>query len=499
MLKTIKNKLVALSAVVIFISMSIPILFLISQFEKNFQERSQAMVNTTLDILKNGIDNVMMLGDEKNIDEIVKQFSSSENIKHIRIINPNGKILYATENSEIGKQIEIVAPHHITTELKKLKERGISLLNEKNTYVAAEPILNSSECQTCHSDGPVIAYMDIDTNLTSAEVKFYTGTLHIVFLAIVVFIVLIVGLYHIFEHYINKPLKRFNLAMEQVQENNFDVVLPAQRNDEISLLENHFNNMVSELKDSRNKIEELHFEGLQRVDKLTTLGELASEFAHEINNHTAVILSRSDFLRMETDENTQLYHYREDLDVILKQINKITKITTGILRNVKKQKTQFQKINLVATVNESLQIFEPLLEKKGIKLIKEFSLSHAPIYGDALLIDQMLTNLVVNSIDAIKSRGELKICVNETEDGNYEFSISDSGSGMDEYMMTKIFTPFFTTKEVGKGTGLGLYIIKNICTLHNAEITCESKIGEGTIFKITFNRLEEKHEENFDC
>lgn len=490
MLKSIKSKLIVFSAILIFISMSIPILFLVSQFEENFEERSKVMVNTTLDILKSGINNMMMSG-EKNIDNIVTHFSSDKNIEHIRIINPSGKILFATDRKEVGKQIDIISPHHIASKLSSIHMREISLSGESDTYVAAEPIVNTIECQTCHDNGPVIAYLDIDTSLTSAEVKFYTGTFHIIFLAIVVFVVLIIGFYFIFEYYINKPLKKFNLAMEQVKENNFSVNLPAERNDEISLLESHFNNMVRELKDSRNKIEELHFEGLKRVDKLTTLGELASEFAHEINNHTAVILSRSDYLRMETDENTQLYHYREDLDVILKQINKITKITTGILRNVKKQKTQFQKINLVATVNESLHIFEPLLEKKGIKLIKEYGISLAPIFGDTFLIDQMLTNLVVNSIDAIKSRGEVKISINEVESGKYQFSISDSGSGMDEYTLNKMFTPFFTTKEVGKGTGLGLYIIKNICTLHNAEITCESKIGEGTIFKITFNRLEE--------
>jgi signal transduction histidine kinase len=278
--------------------------------------------------------------------------------------------------------------------------------------------------------------------------------------------------------------------MDEVEQGNLTVSLPAEKNDEIGMLEKNFNKMVSKLKKSQMQIEEMHFEQLRHADKLVTLGELAAEMAHEINNPAAIIMSRADYLQMESDNNYQLENYKEDLEVILNQTQRVSKITQNILKYSKKLPKNFEKINLIEITNESLKILEPRLNKYNIQLIKNFKMSNATIVGDLTQIEQVITNLVNNGIDAIGQNGEMKIDIESTEKNLIKLKISDNGEGIEEHILDKIFSPFFTTKKGNKGTGLGLYIVKNICKNHNAEIICHSKIGKGTQFIITFKGVD---------
>ena len=95
-------------------------------------------------------------------------------------------------------------------------------------------------------------------------------------------------------------------------------------------------------------------------------------------------------------------------------------------------------------------------------------------------------NLINNAIDAMDKNGNLEISVKSLNDAEIELSIKDNGEGIDAGTIDKIFSPFYTTKAGDKGTGLGLYIVKNICKNHNAEIECKSKVNVGTTFLITF-------------
>ena len=144
---------------------------------------------------------------------------------------------------------------------------------------------------------------------------------------------------------------------------------------------------------------------------------------------------------------------------------------------------------MVPTVNQSLQILEPFLPKKKIILSRNLKVDKAIINGDAQQIEELVINLVNNAVDAIEFDGVIKITLSE-ENSSYKLEIKDSGSGISPETIKNIFSPFFTTKEVGKGTGLGLYIVNNICKNHKAEISVYSKINDGTSFKITFPKVQ---------
>jgi two-component system NtrC family sensor kinase len=346
--------------------------------------------------------------------------------------------------------------------------------------------LNQVQCQECHGNKAVVAYLDVDTNLTQAERYFYTGSIHMIFLGLAIIMALFFGFYILFRNFINKPLISFRTALASVEKGNLDVNLPAKKNDEIGILEKHFNHMVKNLKDSKQKIDEMHFEQLQRADKLVTLGELAAQMAHEINNPAAIILSRADCVQMEAQKNNDLAKYDEDLQVIMNQVNKVSRITGNMLKYSRKLPKQFILVDLKQIVEESLHILEPRIIKNKITITKQFEVKNSTLQGDAHQLEQVVTNLINNALDAMTEGGKLKLIICLNEDHYLQLKINDNGSGIDDTTVEQIFTPFFTTKSGEKGTGLGLYIVKNICKNHNADIKCFSKPGEETTFTITF-------------
>ncbi len=491
MLKTIKSKFVTVTVLFILLSVGIPTTFLIYQFRENFKERSYIMVETTLDVIVNCI-NRSMLREEKNIQQIVNQYAENDYIKHIRLFNYDGLILYSDQPKDINKTVMEVSPNHKIP--KDLKYQHIDILDNDNVYFATRPIFNLPECQRCHTKGDIIAYLDIDTNLSLAETRFYTGSKHMIYLAIAIIIVLLVGFISFFNVFINKPVKKVINALDEVDAGNLNAKINHNSDDEFGALANHFNQMSSRIKESLEKIESLHFEQLQRADKLVTLGELAAEMAHEINNPTAVIMSRADYLQMETEDNKQLKSYSEDIDVIVSQVLKISKITGNILKYGKKRSKDFQKINLIQVIQETINILEPRFRKKSITVNLDIQCRDCNIFGDSSQCEQVVTNILNNAVDAIGQDGNISIILKPADKNNFccLLEIHDDGPGMDEDTRKQIFSPFFTTKNADKGTGLGLYIVKNICQNHNAEISCQSEINSGTTFSILFKKMNDE-------
>jgi len=141
-------------------------------------------------------------------------------------------------------------------------------------------------------------------------------------------------------------------------------------------------------------------------------------------------------------------------------------------------------------------ILEPHLLKHKIALIRDFNSTEIEdkfrIRGDAQQIEQVVINLVNNAVDSIESEGKIRITIEGKENQSVMLSVSDNGQGMDKETISKIFSPFYSTKTHDKGTGLGLYIVKKICVEHDADIQCQSTIGKGTTFSILFKRSQKE-------
>jgi signal transduction histidine kinase len=141
-------------------------------------------------------------------------------------------------------------------------------------------------------------------------------------------------------------------------------------------------------------------------------------------------------------------------------------------------------VDLGGLVRESLKIVEHQLSLSNIKVIVEIEPDLPSVAGDHNLFEQVLMNLIWNAQAAMPKGGQLSVGVRRGTDRQVEFSVQDTGMGIPAENHEKIFTPFFTTKEVGKGTGLGLWVVRSIVEELKGTIQLESKPGKGTRFQI---------------
>ena len=488
MFKTVKSKFIFFSTFLVLLTTAVPMYFLVTQLRANFEDRSVVMLDTSLDVVRYALKYAMMTGKQDDLQSVIDEISRKEGVYNIRIFDNEGTIRFASIPEEINKNIKVLAPHHYDFKNPESNFKVISLKTGKKIYSNTEPILNQGFCRSCHKEENIIAYLDIDTDLTSAENKFYTGSVHMIFLGWAVLLVLVVGLYFIFKRFINTPLQKLMVALNKVEGGDINVSLDVNRDDEIGTVYKHFNAMTYKLRSSKDEIEQLHLEELQRVNRLKTLGELTSETAHEVNNHIAIIMSRTDYLNLEFQKYPELLKYSEDLEVLLDQSSKISEINGNILKYSRKTKTEFDDINLAEVVNEFAKIYAPLLSKKNVRLKTDINIDDATIYGNPVQINQILTNLVTNAADELIDNGEISISLSGSNENKIVLEVKDNGPGIGESVLEEIFSPFFTTKTKKDNAGLGLYIVKKICEQHDAVITCESKINSGTSFKITFNK-----------
>ncbi|HPS29137.1 MAG TPA: PAS domain S-box protein [bacterium] len=241
---------------------------------------------------------------------------------------------------------------------------------------------------------------------------------------------------------------------------------------------------------------------LAQAQKMESIGRLAGGVAHDFNNMLSVIIGRTELAMMKTDPKTPVF---EELDKIKNAAERSSKLTGQLLAFARKQVITPK----VVSLNDELgKIFEMLkrLIGENIKLSWKKGKNLWNIRIDPAQIDQIVTNLCINSKDAIEGAGRI---VMETENvtitqenladlpgintGDFVIlKVSDSGSGMDDETVKHIFEPFFTTKNIGKGTGLGLATVFGIVKQNQGFIYVESKLGNGTVFKIYMPRQIEK-------
>jgi two-component system NtrC family sensor kinase len=227
-------------------------------------------------------------------------------------------------------------------------------------------------------------------------------------------------------------------------------------------------------------------QALRQSEKLAGMGQLSAGIAHELNNPLGVITMYSNILLDELPEEDPM---RSDLMLISEQADRCKKIVGGLLNFARKNQVYLVETDMLAFIKRSL---DSVIHPKSIGLVLIHNLTDPIAYIDNDQMMQALTNLEKNAIEAMPDGGKLSI---ELSDNEIEviIRISDTGSGIAPEHMEKIFTPFFTTKELGKGTGLGLPLVYGIVKMHRGKIdvvsNADKKKGRtGTTFSITLPR-----------
>jgi two-component system NtrC family sensor kinase len=219
---------------------------------------------------------------------------------------------------------------------------------------------------------------------------------------------------------------------------------------------------------------------LIHADRLATIGQLAAGVAHELNEPLSNILGFAQ-LAGKHPELPEKSAY--DLEKIVHASLYAREIIKKLLLFARQTTVCKSSIDLNDTVSAALELFEYRFEKEGIKLVRGFSPELPPLVADGGQLKQVIVNLVVNAIQAMPGGGILTVRTS-TEGKHLVCSVEDTGTGMAEEIIDRIFVPFFTTKDVDQGTGLGLPVAHGIVVAHGGTIEVKSAPGKGATFTI---------------
>ncbi len=241
----------------------------------------------------------------------------------------------------------------------------------------------------------------------------------------------------------------------------------------VNAIANHFGYVLERQKLEKDK-NDLHNQ-LLHADRLATIGQLVAGVAHEINEPLSSILGFAQLIK-KSDIPEQV---RSDNEKIIKSALHAREIIKKLMFFAKQMPPQKVEVDLNETIKETVYFLESHLIRSSIELNLKLSSDIPKVVADPSQLYQVIVNLTVNAIQAIKGNGILKIETFSDKDYVY-FTIEDNGIGMDKETLDKIFIPFFTTKK--DGTGLGLSVVHGIITNHNGKIEVESEPGKGTKF-----------------
>ena len=279
---------------------------------------------------------------------------------------------------------------------------------------------------------------------------------------------------------VRRPMIELQEKFARVQSGDLDArVSFANRNDEIGDLGRDFNDMVAQLKASREEITRLHQTQMSRAEHFATLGELAAGLAHEIRNPLAGIAGVLDIASRDLPETSPARNVMEDAKQEAVQINRIL---TELLDTARPKPPQFRLLDIVGTAEHAVMFARQQAITKRIQIEFEVKEALPPVEHDPAQINQVLLNLLLNAIQSMDKPGTIRVVLQQTEDDLVAITVNDEGRGIPPEQLTNIFRPFYTTK--GHGTGLGLSLARRMVESHGGTIGVQSTLGQGTRFTI---------------
>lgn len=225
------------------------------------------------------------------------------------------------------------------------------------------------------------------------------------------------------------------------------------------------------------KLKEIQTKMVQR-ERMAALGELSASVAHEVNNPLNVASGYAQMMLMEEDTDPEV---KKTAEIINKHVKRASNIIDQLLKFSRQAKPEMKKINVNEAIENDLVLLQHQLALNSVKLKRQITSKPLFIYADSSQIQQVFHNLIVNASQAMQEGGTLAIR-SGAKNGNAEISFTDTGCGIPKKDQSKLFEPFYSTKE--KGTGLGLSIVYRIIAAHKGRIDVKSEVGKGSEFTV---------------
>lgn len=481
------------------------------------------------DVIKQSTTDYMLRNDRAGLHRTIQTFASQPGILKIRIFDQDGSITYTTDASEqnhvVDKSAEACYGCHAQSQPLTRLNRPDRFRIYRNsagarvlgiiTPIENRPACSSAACHAHPADQQILGVIDTNLSLARADVQLAESSRRMILYTGCALLLIACVSWIFIRHVVDKPVKALRRGTQHLAsgELGFQIDIDVRSQDEIGELARSFNQMSRQLQIERNqnlawthtlearveqKTSELKraHEHALHTEKMASIGKMAAVLAHEINNPLSGILTYSKLLRkwMERDwkadasstEDARHQEIRDALELIASESRRCGDLVKNLLTFSRTTPMNLQPTSLNQVIDRSLRLIQHQLDLAGIHVETQLQSDLPLVQCDGAQIEQVLLALIMNAIDAMPQGGNLWLTTSSAREASQvRVVVRDDGSGIPPDILPRIFEPFLTTKETGRGVGLGLAISRSILERHRGTVDVQSELGRGTTFTLT--------------
>lgn len=512
-------------------SLQVVILTILAIISINIQQQ-HLMENVVLsaqrvsDVIARSTRYSMLLNRKEDVHEIINSIGGERGLEGIRIYNKQGTVIFGTSPGDLHTTVDMDAEACVSCHgenglggshppASSKLSRIFSTTSGDRVLGLITPIRNEDQCAgaPCHAhpqEKTILGVLDVKMSLAQADDRIGESARQLILLSSCgAFLTALVSGIFIWI-ILRRPVRLLMTGMEKVAGDDLRHRVVARTNNEFGQLSKAFNTMTSELEKAKNENEawsntleervrektndlnRLHGH-LLRIEKMASLGNLASTVAHELNNPLEGILTfarlslkRIDKLTLDQEKKEPL---RQDLQLLADESLRCGNIVKNLLSFSRRQGSSFRNVHVREILDKSLLLMNHHAELKGVRLSGSCT-AEGELYCDPGEIQQLLMALIMNGIEAVTASasgdtGSVSVRIEDQESGKgVTVEVLDTGVGMTEEVKANMFEPFFTTKSDGRGVGLGLAVVYGIVSRHQGSIDVVTSPGKGTTISV---------------
>jgi two-component system, NtrC family, sensor kinase len=487
---------------------------------QHLEAATLASAERVSDVIKRSTTYYMLRNDREGLYHAIQTMAEESGMIKVRILDQEGRVSYSTDSTEVSHVLDKTAEacygcHNQSQPLTRLNRpdhfriyrnggghRVLGIINP----IENQPSCSNAECHAHPASQQVLGVLDTNLSLATADAQLAASSTHMLsYTAGAVLIVAVLSWLFVWR-VVAKPIKALKDGTEHLSHGELGYQLEVRSEDEVGDLAHSFNDMSLQLHAANKEIvnwartledrvvgktRELKnaHDHMLHVEQMASLGKMAAVVAHEVNNPLSGILTYAKLLRKWVGTGQAEHDKQEEalqcLDLIATESRRCGDLIKNLLSLSRSSPMNVQSIDLREVIDRCLLLVRHQLEISGIELQLKLVEDLPHVSCDPAQIEQVLLALVMNAIDAMPRGGNLWL---ETrlrhDDKEIEIQVRDDGAGIPPDVLPQIFEPFMTTKENGRGIGLGLAISRGIVERHNGRIEVESKLGRGTTFTV---------------